>query len=119
VLLNNLADELRRLRPDKRDVSRERSIEQVIDESSSRIDPCLGAEQSSPSDHAMREEESLRLAAGLAKLPDDQRRVIDSHHFRGLSLAEVAVELDRSKAAVAGLLHRGLAKLRDNLSDEA
>jgi RNA polymerase sigma-70 factor (ECF subfamily) len=115
ILANNLADELRRLRAGKRDAARERSLEQAIDQSSSRIGSWLVAEQSSPSQQAMRHEESVGLAAALAELPDDQRRVIELHHFGGLSLAEVGAELGRTKAAVAGLLHRGLARLREIL----
>jgi RNA polymerase sigma-70 factor (ECF subfamily) len=40
---------------------------------------------------------------------------VELHHFAGRSLAESAAELGRTKAAVAGLLHRGLVKLRDLL----
>src|SRR5438046_2777841 len=54
MFLNNLADALRRLRADKRDVGRERSLEVAIDRSSSRIEAWLVAEQSSPSHQAMR-----------------------------------------------------------------
>ena len=34
------------------------------------------------------------------------------HHLQGRPLAEIARELDTTKAAVAGLLHRGLKSLR-------
>ena len=39
------------------------------------------------------------------------------HHLHGLKLAEVALELDRSESAVAGLLFRGLTKLYQLLSE--
>jgi DNA-directed RNA polymerase specialized sigma24 family protein len=50
-------------------------------------------------------------------LPADQRQVILARHCHGRSLAEIAEELDRTPAAVAGLLRRGLAALRDGLSE--
>ena len=62
---------------------------------------------------AIRIEQSLRLAAELAQLPDEQRDAVVLHHLQGCSLAQVAGHLQRSESAVAGLLHRGLKKLRE------
>jgi RNA polymerase sigma-70 factor (ECF subfamily) len=42
---------------------------------------------------------------------------VELHHLQGRSLAEVAAELGLSSPAVAGLLHRGLQKLRELLED--
>jgi DNA-directed RNA polymerase specialized sigma24 family protein len=42
---------------------------------------------------------------------------VELRHLKGLSLAEVARELECTKAAVVGLLHRGVAKLRELLAD--
>ena len=63
----------------------------------------------------MRQEEILRMAATLATLPEGQRRAIELHHLQGWPLAEIAAELGTTKAAVAGLLHRGLKNLRMQL----
>jgi DNA-directed RNA polymerase specialized sigma24 family protein len=41
-----------------------------------------------------------------------QRRALVMRHCQGYSLAQIAEELDRTPAAVAGLLKRGLATLR-------
>ena len=46
------------------------------------------------------------------QLPDDQRRAVELHHLQGLPSAEIAVRLGRTEIAVAGLLRRGLKKLR-------
>src|SRR5207244_2066761 len=52
ALANNLADEIRRLRTDKRDVNRERTLEDAFEQSSNRVQAWLAAEQSSPSTQA-------------------------------------------------------------------
>jgi DNA-directed RNA polymerase specialized sigma24 family protein len=44
--------------------------------------------------------------------------VIELHHLRGQTLAEVAAALGTTRPAVAGLLHRGLKKLRQLLAKD-
>jgi RNA polymerase sigma-70 factor (ECF subfamily) len=118
VLANNLRDEIRKFAAAARDVGQERSLEAVLDESSTRIEAWLAAEQSSPSEQAERNEQLLALADALAKLPEDQRRAVELHHLQGRSLAEVAAELGRNKGAVAALLFRGTHRLRELLSEQ-
>ena len=60
----------------------------------------------------------MRLAGALAQLPENQRRAIELHHLKRLSLNELARELGRSEASVAGLLRRGLKSLRGQLQQE-
>jgi RNA polymerase sigma-70 factor, ECF subfamily len=115
ILSHNLADVLRKLTTRKRDVRREWSLEQALDQSTSRLEQWLTVDQSSPSQRIMRQEEILRMAATLATLPEGQRRAIELHHLQGWPLAEIAAELGTTKAAVAGLLHRGLKNLRMQL----
>jgi RNA polymerase sigma-70 factor (ECF subfamily) len=112
ILANNLADELRKLHAGKRDVGRERSLEAALDASSARLDAWLAADQSSPSQNAVRNEQALRLAAALARLPEAQREALVLQHWHGWTLAQIAEHLGRTKAAVAGLLKRGLQQLR-------
>jgi RNA polymerase sigma-70 factor (ECF subfamily) len=118
ILVNNLADEIRKLGSGKRDMSRERSLEAAVDESSSRLEAFLAAEQSSPSQRAMREEQLLHLAQALATLPESQRKAVELHHLQGRSLSEIAEDLGCTKPAVAGLLHRGLKSLRRRLEQQ-
>ena len=117
ILAHNLADEIRKLKTGKRDLSREQSLEAALQKSSLRIQDWLAAEQSSPSGHLQRQEQALELSAALAKLPDAQREALVLRHFNGCSLAQIALHLGRSKAAVAGLLKRGLQQLRGQLPD--
>jgi RNA polymerase sigma-70 factor (ECF subfamily) len=116
ALVNNMRDAWRALRRDKRDVGREQSLEEAVEQSSVRLEGMLAAPESSPSQRAVRNEELLRLADALTQLPETQREAIVLHHLQGRSLAETARQLERTDAAVAGLLHRGLKKLRELMS---
>ena len=113
MLANNLADALRGFRCAKRDLRLERSLEEAVDQSASKIEGWLVAEQSSPSEQAMKNEQLLRLTSALVRLPDAQREAVTLHHLQGCTLPELAARLGRSETAVAGLLHRGLVKLRE------
>ena len=112
ILVNNIADAIRAQVRDKRDIRRERSLEANIEDSFARADAWLAAEQSSPSAQLMRSEQQLALADAIARLPADQADAIVQYHLRGMSLRELAEHFERSEAAVAGLLHRGLKQLR-------
>jgi len=118
ALANNLADEVRKLTTNRRDVGREQSLEAALDESMSRLELLLPAGQATPSQEAVRAERLLRLSQALSALPENQRQVIELHHLRGQSLVEVATALNLTKPAVAGLLHRGLKKLRELLTED-
>jgi len=118
ILAHNLADALRCLRRDKRDVGRERSLEERLSESSQRLQHWLIADQTSPSQHAQRQERAVRLAQALAQLSAPQRDAIVLQYWHGWSLAQIGQKLDRSTAAVAGLLRRGLSQLRQTLDKQ-
>jgi RNA polymerase sigma-70 factor (ECF subfamily) len=95
---------------DKRAVSRETDYPQAVQ--AARIEPA------SPSHEAVQGERAARIAEALETLPESQREAVRLRHLEGCSLAEIARRLDRSEAATAGLLKRGLAKLREKLKDE-
>jgi RNA polymerase sigma-70 factor (ECF subfamily) len=115
ILVRNLTDEARKLAAGKRDLAREQSIEQAVEQSSANLAAWLAQDQSSPSQQAVRHEQMLELAAALAQLPEDQRTAVELHHLEGYSLIEVGQQMQRSKEAVAGLLFRGLKRLRELL----
>jgi RNA polymerase sigma-70 factor (ECF subfamily) len=117
ALARNLADEFRRLNAGKRDVRRERRLQASVDGSSAAMADWLDAGISSPSMKAERNERLLRLAEALQALPDAQRRAVEGHYFQSKPLSALAAELDRTPAAVAGLLKRGLAALRAVLAE--
>ncbi len=117
MLACNLADEFRRIHRKKRDVSRERSLEVSLDQSCTRLEDWLVALQTSPSAKVAKNEQLMRLAWALGELPDDQRNAIELHHLHGYPISELAELLDRSKPSVAGLLRRGLERLRELLQE--
>ena len=117
TLANNLTDEVRKLGTAMRDVGREHSLEAALEESSARLGDWLAAEQSSPSQKIERHEQALRLADALGRLPEAQREALVLQHWHGWSLAEIGAHLGRSPAAIAGLLHRGLDRLRQLLQE--
>jgi RNA polymerase sigma-70 factor (ECF subfamily) len=118
ILANTLTDTVRRFAAGARDVELERSLEAGVERSSARLEALLAEERSSPSEQAIRQEQLLRLAGGLARLPEDQRRAVELKHLQGESLEAISREMGRSVTAVAGLLRRGLDKLREWLAEE-
>jgi RNA polymerase sigma-70 factor (ECF subfamily) len=118
ALAHNLTDEVRKLGAAARDVGRERPLEASLEESSSRLDAWLAADQTPPDQQAAHNEQLLRLAEAVAELPDDQRTAVELHHLGGMPLAAVAGQLGRSKGAVATLLFRGMTRLRKRLAGE-
>jgi RNA polymerase sigma-70 factor (ECF subfamily) len=119
ILANAIAAAARRFDAQARDHGRERSLEAELGLSSSRLEGLLAADQTSPSERAARCEEVLLLAGALARLPEDQRRVVELHHLKGLPIADVAGQMGRTGPAVVGLLFRGLKKLRELLRERA
>ena len=117
ILARNLANVVRDLRRDRRDVARERPLQAAIDESASRLEAWLAGETSSPSQQAERHERAVRLAEALQALPENQREAVVLRHWHGCSLDEIARRLGCTTAAVTGLLHRGLRNLRRQLHD--
>ena len=118
ALANNLTDEVRKLGTAARDVSRECSLEAELEQSAVRLEAWLASEESSPPERAIRNEQLLRLAEALERLPDDQRTAVELHHLKGRPLAELATALGRSKGAVATLLFRGMTRLRKDLGTD-
>lgn len=115
ILANTLIDMARKYvyQP----VEQGQSLEAALEQSSARLEGWLAADESSPSGRAMNQERVLRLAAGLAQLPEVQRTAIELRHLQGCPVNMIAEVMQRSPAAVAGSLRRGLEKLREVLGE--
>jgi RNA polymerase sigma-70 factor (ECF subfamily) len=109
ILTNTLIDAVRKY---QRELDLEHDFGRAVGDSSARLEAWLSADQSSPSEVAVRQEQLLHLARALARLPEDQRGVVEMHHMHDASVAEIAALLGRTEASVAGLLRRGLQNLR-------
>src|SRR5262249_3201902 len=70
VLEHNLGDEIRKIRSDKRDARREKSLQAAIDHSSQRLETLLAANGSTPGARLERQERAVRLAEALSRLPE-------------------------------------------------
>ncbi|MCE0539039.1 SigE family RNA polymerase sigma factor [Kineosporia rhizophila] len=68
-------------------------------------------------DGAQNRAERDQLIALLRRLPAKQRAVLVLRHYEGLPDSEIAVLLKCSEVTVRSNAHRGLAKLRDMLSE--
>jgi RNA polymerase sigma-70 factor, ECF subfamily len=114
ILANIISRSLRDLGRGKRDIQRERSIDAELQQSSMRLGGLLADNgQVTPSQNVMRDEIAAKLAGALMELPDDQRQAILGKYWHGLASTEIGDQLNRSPEAVAGLLYRGLKRLRE------
>lgn len=117
ILANTLAMSLRRYGRQRRDAALERSLELAVEASSVRLEQWLARDEPGPSQEAERNEQLLRLAGALGRLPDEQREALELRHLHGRPVAEIGQLMGRSEASVAGLLRRGLMSLREMMAD--
>lgn len=116
VFLNNLLDSLRRRCAKRRDMRRERPLDDPVRASASRLETYLEAPESSPSAKAIRNESVELLLLAISRLPADQRQAIEFHHLHELPLEKISSEMGRSKGAIAALIYRGMKDLRATLA---
>jgi RNA polymerase sigma-70 factor, ECF subfamily len=119
ILAHNLADALRHYSADRRDVRLERSLEKALEESSARLEAVLATSEQVPERWAQFNERLVRLAGAMAGLPENERTALDMKHLQGLTVAAISLHMGRTEAAVAGLLRRGLKRLRQLLAEES
>ena len=117
ILARVLLHEMRRYGgTQKRDLRREVSLDQALEDSSRRLGDVLVAAGSSPSAHVERHEWELRLAEAMARLPPDYAEVILLRNIEGLPHETVADRMGRGTGAVRMLWVRALARLRQELA---
>lgn len=115
ILTHNLLSAAKYYRRDKRAAEREVSLQDNLEHSSALLHRQLVADQTSPSMKLIKQERLEQLADALLKLLDGEREAVVLKHYHNWSVAEIAQHLGRTEEAVAGLLRRGLKKLREHL----
>jgi RNA polymerase sigma-70 factor, ECF subfamily len=98
----------------------QRNIQADLEQSASRLEALLPKVNSTPSFKVQAEEQVLRLAEALLKLLPDERTALELRFLQQprWSQTRIAQHLGRpTNKAVAGLLARGLVKLRALLED--
>ena len=99
----------------RRDVSREQSI-QAVEQSSLQLASLLPADGSSPSAALHRHERADELAKAMLKLTAEQRQCIILKYWHGSTLADIGKQIDKSPEAVAGLVFRGMQRLKKEIA---
>jgi len=114
ILNNVLCGIARGFGRQRRDISREQSM-QTIEQSSLQLMNLLASDVSSPSAALHRHERADDLAKAMLRLTADQRQAIILKYWHNQTLAQIGEELNKSTEAVAGLIFRGMQKLRSTL----
>jgi RNA polymerase sigma-70 factor (ECF subfamily) len=117
ILMRSILHALRDARCAKRDVAREQRLDAIIDNSSRQIEAWLAASGDSPSEGMQQAEELLRVADAVYQLPEAERVAVIGYYWQRGSLADIGEELGRTVPAVAGLVHRGVQRLRGQLAE--
>lgn len=115
ILANKLTDAARHYGRGKRDAALEQSILERLDDSATRLGRQIPADLTSANERLVENEKARYVAECLAGLPADQQTAVELHHLTGYSVSEIAQRMNKSTAAVAGLLRRGLENLRERL----
>lgn len=107
IALNVIADHWRRLgrKPQTVDVADYRGL--------------LEDPSDKPEDRAVKNERHHEVAAALAKLPEEQRQVVEMRLLAGLSVQETAEKMRKTEGSVKMLQQRALVNLRKHLQNSA
>jgi len=115
LALNELNQRIRALKAAKRNVAR--MVHGMPNQHTSYPDIIaqVGAPEDTPTRLARRNEATAAVLSSLARLSDNQRKVIHLRFLEGKSAAEIAGLLGKTNAAINGLCGHGLRKLRKHL----
>jgi RNA polymerase sigma-70 factor (ECF subfamily) len=118
ILRHNVTNLVRDNRAAKRDVRREKYLDAAQDSCSiTWLQPA--GRGTTPSQRVIKAEAALNLAHAIDDLPEQQRNAVRMRHLEGRSIDEIAAELQKTPAAVAGLIRRGLQELRERVSSDS
>ncbi len=116
ILNNVVVDAYRQHHAECRDIDREQ-MKQALDESTAEYLASVAGREPSPPEQVLRNEKQERLAAAIRQLPEPQQMVVWLIVMEHRTPAEVAIQLEKTEAAVAGLYFRGSKRLKEILGD--
>jgi RNA polymerase sigma-70 factor (ECF subfamily) len=114
ILMNNLASLHRDFHTEKRQLLRERPLDNNSHVAPTLLELKAGVE--TPSELVIAQEDAQLLQQALARLPDDYRKVIELRHQDGLSFGDVGRRMNRSAEAVRKLWCRAIQRLSKELN---
>lgn len=118
ILAGRIADAWRAQHCEKRDLGRERQIAKRVDESQLQLAELCPVLDSTPSMKVVRTERLLMLADAMASLPENQRLALQMRYCDGHSIADISEKTGKSVTAIAGLIKRAMASLRERFDGD-
>ena len=118
ILRRNVTNLVRDNRAAKRDVRREQYID-ASDDSVSVTWKQPAGRGTTPSQKLIKAEAAINLARAIEELPEQQGVAVRMRHLEGRGIEEIAEALDKTPAAAAGLLRRGLQTLREKMANQS
>jgi RNA polymerase sigma-70 factor (ECF subfamily) len=107
----NLKDAIRDQLAARRDLRREHG--------EVRMGDVVDGRTTTPSKRLARNEELERLERCLVLLPAAQREAVRLRFYEGFAVSDIVRQMGRSETAVAGLIKRGLSRLRQLLAEQS
>ena len=115
ILIRVIHNEARKYQTQKREIGLEQNG--LTSESASLPIYNLPGGDSGPVSRTIKGESAILLLQAIDDLPPDQAQAVSLRHLEQKSVTDIATEMNRSTTAVAGLLQRGLKRLRSRLKD--
>jgi RNA polymerase sigma-70 factor (ECF subfamily) len=115
ILRRNITNLVRDNRAAKRDVRRE----QYLDDAEGSVSVTWmqpAGRGTTPSQRVIKAEAALNLAREIDALPAEQCIAVRMRHLEGRGVDEIAAAMNKTPAAAAGLIRRGLQTLRERLA---
>jgi RNA polymerase sigma-70 factor (ECF subfamily) len=118
ILVRTLADQARYHRRRSRNLRRQVSLEELMEQAAGAAQQALADSLPSPSSLAVRRERAVLLADALEKLPADYRAIFVLRNIEHIPFNEIAVRLGRSPGATRVLWTRAMRRLGQLLEEE-
>ncbi len=113
ILLNQVSGSIHHYGVAKRDVRRERELEEILHDQ--RYAAYLADDCETPSKGVIESERREALAIALRQLPKHYRQALISRNFDGQSFVEIGLDMDLTEAAARKLWLRAISALRKAL----